>query len=661
MKRTNILILFISDGQNAYRRRGLHEGRFSEEGSLPQKPFYYMERNALTSATVKCLLALAAGCTLTGCIDDSYDLTKDVDLTMALGSEGLKMKLGSTDTIRLDDILEVDDHLHTDATHLYYLIESGNTTFDFHVNPITTSIDNALLEPSSGIMGYHDIAPEGASGAITVEKGSTFSVPDVNGSSEFNLDFTGIGDDVKWIKQVSPAADTKASIYLTLTQSNGMELAINEVKNLKLSFPDYVRFTQPVGGTLTTDAKGNHVLTFNNHTGLNTAELYLGEVTLDAIVLNGNEGKVSGGSLSTQEKEVTMEGDFRVIADKAFTMTESGQMQVQLTVSLGNRGARQSEITIANVTGQFDPEIDPDIDNIDVSSDLPDFLQDDVVTIKAANPTFKLQADLSEVPLGVHFTADLQAVKDGETLAGVTLPATGTATIAGATTSKLYFYQDANGPYDPEGVASSNKYQVPQLSSLIEKLPDYISVDAKDGHIRAQEDDATVQLGKDYSGHLDYDILVPFVFNGGLRVVYRDSVDSMNDDLKDYEAEGLLVTADIFNAIPLTLTVDADPLDVNGQVIDGITVTSATVAPAALVSDPADEAAIDAAAVTTPIELDIQLSDPALLRRVDRLRFRIDAESFNSSTDSGVLSSKQYLLVNNMRLKLKGSVVTNFN
>jgi hypothetical protein len=135
----------------------------------------------------------------------------------------------------------------------------------------------------------------------------------------------------------------------------------------------------------------------------------------------------------------------------------------------------------------------------------------------------------------------------------------------------------------------------------------------------------------------------------------------MNDDLKDYEAEGLLVTADIFNAIPLTLTVDADPLDVNGQVIDGITVTSATVAPAALVSDPADEAAIDAAAVTTPIELDIQLSDPALLRRVDRLRFRIDAESFNSSTDSGVLSSKQYLLVNNMRLKLKGSVVTNFN
>lgn len=60
-------------------------------------------------------------------MDDSYDIDK-VDLTMKLRTDGLGAPLGNTEKIMLDDILDIDDsEVKTDKSHLYYLVESGNT------------------------------------------------------------------------------------------------------------------------------------------------------------------------------------------------------------------------------------------------------------------------------------------------------------------------------------------------------------------------------------------------------------------------------------------------------------------------------------------------------------------------------------------------------
>lgn len=37
----------------------------------------------------KVCLALSLGLPLTACVDDSYDASKDIDMTMGLGSQGL--------------------------------------------------------------------------------------------------------------------------------------------------------------------------------------------------------------------------------------------------------------------------------------------------------------------------------------------------------------------------------------------------------------------------------------------------------------------------------------------------------------------------------------------------------------------------------------------
>ena len=64
-------------------------------------------------------LLLATGLVATSCIDSSFDLNEDIDMTMGFGADGLSVKLGSTGKVYLDDILEIDKSVKLDASNGY--------------------------------------------------------------------------------------------------------------------------------------------------------------------------------------------------------------------------------------------------------------------------------------------------------------------------------------------------------------------------------------------------------------------------------------------------------------------------------------------------------------------------------------------------------------
>lgn len=248
--------------------------------------------------------------------------------------------------------------------------------------------------------------------------------------------------------------------------------------------------------------------------------------------------------------------------------------------------------------------------------------------------------------------------------ASVNLPASGNATLLKEKKNHVYFYEDAAaGPYSPAAIeATAMKFQVDGISSLITKLPDNISVDLKENRrVKLVDEDVTIQLGRTYNSDMSYDLYVPFTFNNGLNIVYNDSVTGMNKDLKDYEADGLVVTANIFNAVPLDLTATIIPVDVNGRVINEIVVSEANVAPAQPKSVLANEAEVTATGVETPVQINMTLTDPKALKRLDVLRLRIQAAGTQTAGQKAVLSSLQYIKVKDIRLKLKGQIVADFN
>ena len=81
------------------------------------------------------LIFSTASMLFTSCIDKSYDAT-DVDLTIGLGSEGLKIKLGNTEKIYLNDIIETDDNVKTDNNHCFYLTEHGTPDISYQVEKL---------------------------------------------------------------------------------------------------------------------------------------------------------------------------------------------------------------------------------------------------------------------------------------------------------------------------------------------------------------------------------------------------------------------------------------------------------------------------------------------------------------------------------------------
>ena len=149
---------------------------------------------------------------------------------------------------------------------------------------------------------------------------------------------------------------------------------------------------------------------------------------------------------------------------------------------------------------------------------------------------------------------------------------------------------------------------------------------------------------------------MPFKFGGNLNIVYNDTIEDMNEDLQDYEATALAVTAKVANTIPLQLIAGLTPADINGNEISDIHVelTKKTVA-----------AATEYNAGTgtykekeSELEFNITLDDPKALKKLDKFSFRIGASAENAT---GALKTDQYIIVKDMRLKLKGQIVGDFN
>lgn len=617
-----------------------------------------MKKHYLRGGLATGLFLLTAGLSLTSCVDDSYDMSKDIDMTMGLGSEGLRLKLGSTQRIMMADILEVDEDLKTDGTPgRYYLTKGGSTSVDFTVNTMRASIDNAKLSPVYEVLDYDAVVPAGQAGqTYTVPAGRVFELDkQVVADTEFGFDLDNIQQDVKWVKGLTlTPATSEMKIYLEIL-STGMEgLSFKDIEGMRIEFPDFVHFTDARGGHL--DGSGR-VLTLDNHKDLNTNYVELGAVRIDQVAFPGDDGKIQGGSLRLADKHITMRGNLSFVASRAMTLRPGASANVRLTIAVGQRDLTQSTVEIAQVTGQFDPLIEPQVERIDISSSLPDFLRDESVTVKVANPTVKFSADLTQIPLTLQFHANLQAMRNGAPAAQVELPAVGQgkADILKLTDNTFYFAQQAQ-PYDPAGVKQGAKsWRVPTLGTLVEKLPDYIGVDLNNRQINVKEEDHTIQLGKTYAAQLDYNVFVPFEFEQGLNIVYNDSVVDMNEDLRDYEADGLQVTAVVTNAVPLDLTATLIPVDVDGEVLADVQVDKVDVAAAGTQQG----LTVEQAATDTEIVINVKFARPADLRRLDRLRFRVAAAA--NAPQGGELRSDQYLQVKDMRLRLTGQIIGNFN
>lgn len=608
--------------------------------------------------SLKHLIAIGALCTgtamlTTGCVSDDYDLDS-VDLTMGLGSDGLKLKMGNTEKILLGDILDLDESVKLDANNLYYLVEEGTTNFNIHVNEVSASFKESTIETSERVLDYN-IAKEQL-GDVVNQLPPNASLP-VAAGIFFNGEAKGYADvdvtvdvplEVSYIS-TADVKDMKVSLQMHTDLSPNVKFGIDKVENFSITIPSILQVREgswPAGWTMK-----DNVLT---HQGALTIpqDGVICSIVADKVDTKGygapKDGKLVFGKDANGRSvlQAGIQGKVYFKSTGAFNLGTSDYADIYLTLSLGN----SSKIDIEQVTGKFSPEINPTVDPIDIASSLPDFLNDDAVKIGAANPTLKFTADLTSIPVGLNLSGELTSVKKGAQgfTKKVGLPVT---QVEDKQHNTVYYYQSGK-PYDPEYPtlpAGAVTAKANNLSSLIEKLPDEIRVDLTGGKLSVQDKEYTIQLGHDYQASADYKVYVPFQFDKGLTIVYNDSTDSMSEDLEDYQAEGLMLKATAQNTIPLDLVATITAYDVDGNVVPGINFSEIKV-PAG------DGTNVNEAQV----EISATLDEPSLLQKMDRLKFSVKAAN-DVNGQVHELCSTQYLRFADVRLYLTGKVIGDFN
>ncbi|CDA44743.1 uncharacterized protein BN693_01945 [Prevotella sp. CAG:5226] len=617
---------------------------------------------------------LCAGTTLlfTGCIDDSYDLDK-VDLTMKLNTDGLGVKLGNTNLIALADILDEDETVKTEANGLYYLVKDGTSNFNVKVDNMTTSFNDTKLDMDAPVLQYNDVYEQLRDAGIPVTEGSTLPIPadfEMHGSAEGNQKIDFSITDVKDVTEVKTLDLYKSKVALTLTEANSrpeLNLGVTRLKNIRLYLPKFLGVTDVAPGW---ELKEGNVLVYKNggiyNYNRNKPEIcsvYLNKVALDQTK---NEGKVENGNieLTPAELNIRMTAEqvyFENRAGRELSMKVDDQASVRLDIQVPN-----NVLNINQVTGKFNPAINPDNERIDVSSDLPDFLQDKEVRIVATNPTIRFHANMSTLPVGIDMRGTLTAVKENgafENGATTKVVKLDKGVMEMGRDNYVYYCNQGNTPYDPEGAkaGAATVKNTANIGDLITELPDYLEVDLKNNQINVKNEYYTVQLGRDYHVDADYSVFVPFEFDRGLKVVYNDSTESMHSDLKDLSATGTLeVMADAYNTIPLELLVGLKAVDVDGNVVPvEFNTAEAHVAPGdgSTYTMNGGVKQRSGSEVMTPIKITAKLDDKDLLSRIDKLCFNIHADA----TGSNKLVSTQYLKLNNIKIKLHAGVIADFN
>lgn len=556
------------------------------------------------------------------CVDNKYDLDKDIDMTVNVGGEYLTIPAGSTDTTFLSKIIEVEegDMLQPDVTtHVYHL----------------TKKDDISVEPTV-------VAQVTINGAETsLEKGlAEFSIGDeVEATVDVELDesnsLEAVADDIdEALKELGALeAQTPATMTVTFEFDGGLKFDEVKAKNLKVKFPDFLVFEKgevEEGNTLTL----NEILSTTPRK-LNVIGYRFGDKPGEGI-------PVVDGNISIK-KEVFMQGVVQVV-----NASGSGELKMTMYVTL-------DEMTVNSVTGVIQPKIEAETTKIELN-DLPDFLKDEDTRLDITNPVILLKAD-NPLETDVEIDAVLTPKKNNVNIEGHEVKiGTGygqnkVALIPGTNIIAL----SRTGECSIEGVTENIK--VEDINNLLETIPDDIDVNLQP--IVRNENYYNAELGKEYDLPASYEVDVPLSFEQGLNIVYNDSVQDLNKDLNDLDKVSLKnakIMLSVDNAIPLKLQLKAENVqikDVYGNELTAVKKTMEEDKQYVTESTDGEKPA------TSELVLSLTSDDTAFLSKIDRICFKITAVP--GSATGVPLKDTQWLKVTSVKLSVPGGVNVDLN
>ena len=577
---------------------------------------------------------LTLGFSVTGCTNDDYDFDQ-IDATMGFGSGELEIPASSTMNIPLSDILELEEggsvKIAANGDYLFQLTGSEASSASPMISPIVlrgNSYSNTLtLNANSAAKG-------------TRAAGSHLSFVS---PKELMFKYNGTDAAVKSLKSAEVAGEIELKINLTL---GGLSSAINKINKATLTLPGYLQISSVNGnGNGVPMVNGSKITVENVSTSRNL------QLTIKAKKLDFANQDAYGKVVIGNNGSIKMDGYFDLGIEANVTGVPTSALSIGANVTV-------NDITLKSATGIFDPEINiSSLGDVSVTG-VPDFLSEDGVRADLDNPQIILSIK-NDMDAAAKVTAKVISTKNGQNLATVQLPEMNICKTTVVPVTKICICRH-NTEELTRQYGAANVYEVSNLATLINQhIPDHVQItDVKTKADLSQE--MTIEFGRYYHVVPSYEIYAPLAFAEDAVIEYADDFDGWNDDLDDLElSEGTYVrlTADAQNLVPTTLIVEATPLGLEGTDISNlieVNVKKGTV----------KASADGVTAVNSPLEIELREKVKGGLQKLDGLSYKVKGKaSHDGTTVTGINlnSEKHTLKLENIKVKLVGKVIGNFN
>ena len=577
---------------------------------------------------------LTLGFSVTGCTNDDYDFDK-IDATMGFGSGELEIPASSTMNIPLSDILELEEggsvKIAANGDYLFQLTGSDASSASPMISPIVlsgNSYSNTLT------LSTHSAAK----GTRTAGTHLSFVSP-----KELMFEYNGTDAAVKSLKSAEVDGEIVLNVNLAL---NGLSSAITKLDKVTLTLPGYLQISQVKGnGNGVPMFKDSKITVENVSTSRNL------QLTIKAKKLDFANQDDYGEVVIDNNGSIRMNGYFDLGIEADATGVPTSALTIRANVNV-------NDITLKSATGIFDPEINiSSLGDVTVTG-VPDFLSEDGVRADLENPQIILTVH-NDMDAAAKVSAKVISTKNGQNLATVQLREMNISKTTVAPVTKICICRHKTAELIAQ-YGAANVYEVSNLATLINQhIPDHVQITDVEANADLSQE-MTIEFGRSYHIEPSYEIYAPLAFAEDAVIEYADEFDGWNDDIDDLElAKGtyLRLTADAQNLVPATLIVEATPLGVDGTDISNqieVNVKQGTV-----------KASTDGVtAATSPLEIELREKVKGGLQKLDGLSYKVKGKaSHDGTTVTGINlnSEKHTLKLENIKVKLVGKVIGNFN
>lgn len=576
---------------------------------------------------------LTLGFSVTGCTNNDYDFDQ-IDATMGFGSGELEIPASSTMNIPLSDILELEEggsvKIAANGDYLFQLTGSDASSASPMISPIVlrgNSYSNTLT------LSTHSAAK----GTRTAGTHLSFVSP-----KELMFEYNGTDAAVKSLKSAEVKDDIVLNVTLTL---NGLSSAIATIDKATLTLPGYLQISQVTRNGKPIEHNGSKITVENVSTSRNL------ELTIKAKKLDFANQDAYGKVVIGNNGSIKMNGYFDLGIEANVTGVPTTALSIGAKVNV-------NDITLKSATGIFDPEINiSSLGDVTVTG-VPDFLSEDGVRADLDNPQIILTVH-NDMDAAAKVSAKVISTKNGQNLATVQLPEMNISKTTVAPVTKICICRHQTAELIAQ-YGAANVYEVSNLATLINQhIPDHVQITDVEAKADLSQE-MTIEFGRNYHIEPSYEIYAPLAFAKDAVIEYADDFDGWNDDIDDLElAEStyLRLTADAQNLVPATLIVEATPLGLDGTDISNlieVNVKKGTV----------KASADGVTAATSPLEIELREKVKGGLQKLDGLSYKVKGKaSHDGTTVTGIIlnSEKHTLKLENIKVKLVGKVIGNFN